>query len=77
MGRHPTHEPPQVLAEIPRRTPEQRREVLRRVCDAEIATDSAAAAPGYRSERVDGRLVLTAPRVIRQAEVHAILEEFP
>ena len=67
----------EVLAEIPRLTPAQRREVLRRVCDAEVAAGSATAVAGYRSERVDGRLVLTAPRVIRQAEVLAILEEYP
>ena len=67
----------QVLAEIPRLTPAQRREVLRRVCDAEVAAGSPMTVAGYRSERVDGRLVLTAPRVIRQAEVVAILEEYP
>jgi hypothetical protein len=64
----------EILDEIQRLTPEQRREVLRRACDAKVAS---AAAEGFRSERVDGRLVLLAPRVIRQVEVEAILNEFP
>ncbi len=66
----------EVLDEIPRLTPDQRREVLRRVRDAE-AVSSPAMAEGFLSERVDGRLILRAPRVIRQVEVDAILEEFP
>jgi hypothetical protein len=65
----------EVIAEIPRLTREQRREVLRCVLDSDI--EQAPAAGGFHSRRVDGRLVLTAPRVIRQAEVEAILEEFP
>ncbi len=37
-----------------------------------------ASRPGVlRAERTANRLVLAGPRVIRQAEVEAILEEFP
>jgi DNA polymerase II small subunit/DNA polymerase delta subunit B len=66
----------EMLSEIPRLTPEQRREVLRRVMDA----DEAAAAEGHNSfcaGQIDGRMVLIAPRTIRQVEVDAILEELP
>jgi hypothetical protein len=66
----------EVLSEIPRLTREQRQEVLRRVIDA----DEAAASGGqdmYCARQADGRVVLVAPRTIRQAEVEAILEELP
>jgi hypothetical protein len=66
----------EVLAEIPRLTPEQRRELLRRVQSVENSA-GAAAAPGFVTRRPTGSLVLSAPRVIRQAEVDAILNEFP
>ena len=62
----------EVLSEIPRLTPEQRQEVPRRVMDA----NEAAALEGLNSfcaRQIDGRLVLVAPRIIRQAEVDAIL----
>jgi hypothetical protein len=66
----------EVLSEIPRLTPEQRREVLRRVMDAEEAT-AVGGQKLFCTRQVDGRLVLVAPRTIRQAEVEAILEELP
>ena len=65
----------EMLAEIPRLTAEERREVLR--CIREGETDRQSALPGFTAERVNGRLVLRAPRVIRQEEVDEILEEFP
>ena len=65
-----------VLAEIPKLTSEQRRELLRRVRDVENGSVPAAA-PGFVSQRPSGRLVLSAPRMIRQSEVEAILNEFP
>jgi len=68
----------EVLSEIARLTPEQRREVLRRVMDA----DAEGAAPlesmnSFCGRQIDGRYVLVAPRTIMQAEVDAILEELP
>jgi hypothetical protein len=66
----------EVLAEIPQLTLEQRREVLHRVFHAQ-QEPSFSAATGFHAEQVNGRLVLTAPRVILQVEVEAIMEEFP
>jgi len=65
-----------VLSEIPRLTPEQRREVLRCVMDAEEAASSQDGNT-YCARQIDGRVVLVAPRTIRQAEVDTILEELP
>jgi hypothetical protein len=64
----------EVLSEIPRLTSGQRREVLRRVMDAEVAEYSDGS---FSARQIDGRLVLVAPRTIRQAEVEVILEELP
>ena len=66
----------EVLAEIPKLTPEQRRELLRHVQSLENSP-GATAAPGFVTRRPTGRLVLSAPRVIRQAEIDTILNEFP
>ena len=66
----------EVLSEIPRLTPEQRREVLRRVMDADEAASSPGGGP-YCARQIDGRFVLVAPRTIQQMEVDAILEELP
>lgn len=65
-----------VLAEIPRLTPEQRREVLRRMAEAEAPVPGPARG-SFRAEQIDGRLLLVAPRMIRQSEVDAILADFP
>ena len=65
-----------MLAEIPKLTPEQRRELLREVQKAENGAHRGAQ-PGFVTQRPAGRVVLSAPRVIRQAEVDAILNEFP
>lgn len=66
----------EVLAEIPKLTPEQRRELLRRVQSVENRA-GAPAVPGFVAQRTTGSLVLRSPRVIRQTEVDAILNEFP
>jgi hypothetical protein len=66
----------EVLSEIPRLTPEQRREVLRRVMDADEAA-SLDDQNSFCTRQIDDRLVLVAPRTIRQAGVEAILEELP
>jgi hypothetical protein len=66
----------EVLSEIPRLTPEQRRELLRRVMDADEAA-SLKGLDSFFARQIDGRLVLVAPPTIRQAEVDAILEELP
>jgi len=66
----------ELLAEIPRLTPEQRGELLRHVQSLENGS-GAAVMPGFVTKRRAGRLVLSAPRVIRQVEIDAILNEFP
>jgi len=68
----------EILAEIPHLTVEQRREVLRLLRQVETASDDSRGLEGYCSRRGQGGEVrLRAPRVIRQAEVDAVLEEFP
>jgi hypothetical protein len=63
-----------VLAEIPRLTPEQRREVLRVLCD----TLEESTPAGFQLHRdSSGRVTLSSPQVIRQADVDAVLKEFP
>jgi hypothetical protein len=64
----------EVLSEIPRLTPEQRREVLRRVIDAGV-TESPSGS--FCARQIDGRLLRVAPRTIHQAEAEAILEKLP
>jgi len=65
-----------VLSEIPRLTAEQRREILRRVMDANEAA-SRETPNEFCMHEINGRHVLVSPHTIRQAEVDAILEEFP
>jgi hypothetical protein len=65
----------EVLSEIPRFTPEQRRELLRRVMELEHGALNQGDTFGARE--VGNRTVLVSPRTIRQAEVDAILDEFP
>jgi len=68
----------EILAEIPRLTPEQQREVMRLLREVEAGPNESSATREFCLRRDDkGRATLTAPRVIRQAEVNAILEEFP
>jgi hypothetical protein len=62
----------EVLAEIPKLTLEQRREVLRRA-QSVVNNSGTSAVPGFEAQRTTGSLVLNAPRVIRQTEVDAIL----
>jgi len=66
----------EVLSEIPRLTPEQRRELLRRVLDSDETAASTATAT-FGGRHAGDRFVLVAPRIIQQAEVDAILEELP
>jgi hypothetical protein len=65
----------EVLSQIPHLTPEQRRELLRRVLEAEDGP--AGPSDSFGTREVDGLLLLVGPRIVRQAEVEAILEELP
>lgn len=71
----------EIIEELPRLTVAELKAVEQRI--SELAsrrtaetTRSAAAAP-LRAARIEGCLVLTGPRVIRQVEVEAILNDFP
>ncbi len=61
----------EIIAELPKLKPDEFRLVQEKV------EDLAKAKHRLYAERNAGRLVLAGPRVIRQAEVEAILDEFP
>ena len=64
----------EIVAEIPKLSLEQRADLLRHLHACSFADQPA---PGFSAQRLNGRLVLAAPRVIRQSEVDSILDEFP
>ena len=66
----------EVLAEVPKLTSDERRELLRVVSQME-GDVSEAVGQTLRAERIGGRVVLVSDRVIRQSEVDSILEEWP
>lgn len=71
----------EIIEELSHLTPLELRAIERRI--AELAARKATAPGGLldgsalRAERLDGRLLLSGTRTIRQAEVEAILAEFP
>ena len=66
----------EIIAELPRLTVAELHAVGQRI--AELTTrQTTEAATGLRAERIAGHLILAGPRVVRQAEVEAILDEFP
>jgi len=65
----------EIIAELSHLTMEELQAVGQRV--VELASSRPGAHVALRAERVAGRLVLAGPGVIRQAEVEAILDEFP
>ena len=68
----------ELLAEIPRLTPQERREMMRAIREVEGCSQDSPGVEGYLSRRDErGQVLLSAPRLIRQVEVDAILEEFP
>lgn len=68
----------EILAELPRLTSDELRVVARRIHELTSAQPTPTGETGtMRAERIEGRLLLVSPRVIRQAEVDAILDEFP
>ncbi len=66
----------EIIAELPRLTVAELRAVEQRIVEL-TSRQVTDASPGLRAERVAGRLILAGPRVVRQAEVEAILDEFP
>ena len=65
-----------IIAELPRLTVAELHAVGQRIAEL-TARQTADAARGLHAERVAGHLILAGPRVVRQAEVEAILDEFP
>ena len=66
----------EIIAELPRLTLAELHAVEQRIAELTSRQQTSAAA-GLRVERIAGRLVLTGPQIVRQAEVEAILDEFP
>ena len=66
----------EIIAELPRLTVAELHAVEQRIVELTTRQTSDAGS-GLRAERVAGRLVLAGPRLVRQAEVEAILDEFP
>jgi hypothetical protein len=66
----------EIIAELPRLTVAELRAVEQRIVEL-TSRETSDAATGLRPARIAGRLILAGPRVVRQAEVEAILDEFP
>jgi hypothetical protein len=64
----------EIIAELPR-TVAELRAVEQRIVEL-TARQTSGVGSGLRTERVAGHLILSGPRVVRQAEVEAILAEF-
>lgn len=71
----------EIIEQLPRLTATELQAVEQRISElisrkkniANAASDGRV----LRPERVAGRLVLTGSRIVRQAEVDAVLDEFP
>ncbi len=66
----------EIIAELPHLTVAELHAVGQRIVEL-TSRQTTGAGPGLHAERVAGHLVLAGPRVVRQAEVEAILDEFP
>jgi hypothetical protein len=82
MHRFPIMSTREIIAELPHLTLAELRVVEQRIVEltsrAATGADSLPDANrGLRVERNAERLILAGPRVVRQAEVEAILDEFP
>ncbi len=62
----------QIIEELPRLSAAELREIERHISEL-----TNAAASELHAENIGGRLVLAGPRLIRQADVDAILDELP
>jgi len=61
----------EIIAELPKLKPDEFRLVQEKV------DDLAKVKNRLHAERIAGRLILAGPRIVRQTEVEAILDEFP
>ena len=66
----------EIIAELPRLTLAELHAVEQRIAEL-TSRHTTGATTKLHAERIAGRLVLAGPRVIRQAEVDASLDEFP
>ena len=66
----------EIIAELPRLTVAELHAVGQRIVEL-TSRQTTDAGRGLHAERIAGHLILAGPRVIRQAEVEAILDEFP
>ena len=66
----------EIIAELPRLMFAEIHAVGQRIAEL-TSRQTTDADRGLRAERIAGRLILAGPRVVRQAEVEAILDEFP
>ena len=66
----------EIIAELPRLTSADLHAVGQRIVEL-TSRQTTDASTGLHAERIAGRLILAGPRVVRQAEVEAILDEFP
>ena len=66
----------EIIAELPRLTVAELLAVEQRIVEL-TSGQMTDAGKGLRAARIEGRLILAGPRVVRQAEVEAIMDEFP
>ena len=66
----------EIIAELPRLTLAELHAVEQRIAEL-TSRQPTNAAVGLHADRIAGRLVLAGPQIVRQAEVEAILDEFP
>ena len=66
----------EIIAELPRLTSADLHAVGQRIVEL-TSRQTTDAGNRLRAERIAGRLILAGSRVVRQAEVEAILDEFP
>ena len=66
----------EIIAELPRLTVAELHAVEQRIAEL-TSRQTTDAGRGLRAERIAGHFILAGPRVVRQAEVEAILDEFP
>ncbi len=64
------------IVELPRLTLAELHPVEQRIAEF-TSRQTSVGGTRLRTKRVAGRLILAGPRVVRQAEVEAILDEFP
>ena len=71
----------EIIAQLPGLTVAELQAVEQRIVELTslrtVGSRSSDAGMGLRAERIAGRLLLAGPRVVRQAEVESILDDFP